>query len=286
MLGRMGLPLVAGVLWLLPGAAPGGQPAASGPVPDVRQLMLEVEAHQKALDKVRENYTFTSFDTTEDVDKAGRVTKTQTEEDDNFFVNGHWIARTVAKDGKPLSGHALDEEDARVKKLVEKAEKTPPGQPLRGPAISVSRLLDLMDVRNPRRVEFRGRPTIVFDFAGRRDVRTHGLAEDMSKKLEGTLWVDEADLQVAQLEVRFDENFHVAGGLVATIEKGTQMRFEQAPQAGGLWLPTGGEGTITARLLLVKGIRQRVTERDFGFKQFHVEAEQEKGARTVPGKVQ
>ena len=67
-------------------------------------------------------------------------------------------------------------------------------------------------MRNPRRETFRGRPTIVFDFQGRKDAKTHGIAEDASKKLQGTLWIDEADKEVAHMEVRFDDNFHVAGG--------------------------------------------------------------------------
>jgi hypothetical protein len=287
--------LTAAMLALPPAAR--AQRAASAPLPDIRQLMMEVQAHQKELDKVRENYTYTSVETTEDVDAAGRVKKTETEKDDDFFVNGHLIERAVEKDGKPLAGHELDKENERVKKLVEKAEKTPPDQPLEGPTISLSRLLEIMDVRNPRREMFRGRAAIVFDFIGRKDAKTHGLAEDASKKLEGTIWIDEADKQVAQADVSFDQNFRLAGGLLATIQKGTHFQFDQAPvrtagdkdasvSDGGLWLPTGAEGTVQARVVLVKGIRQRFTERDYDFKRFSVDAEQSKGAKAVPAKTQ
>ena len=149
----------------------------------------------------------------------------------------------VKKDGKALDDYEQQKETERVTKLVEKAEKTPSGQPLNEQSISVSRVLEIMDVRNPRRESYRGRPAIVFDFIGRKDAKTHGLAEDMSKKLEGTLWIDEADRQIAHIEVRFDDNFHIAGGLVANIEKGSSFYFDQAPVNGEIWLPTGGEGT-------------------------------------------
>ena len=147
-------------------------------------------------------------------------------------------------------------------KLVEKAEKTPPDQPLEGQVISISRVLEIMDVRNPRREIYRGRPTIVFDFVGRKDAKTHGMAEDASKKLQGTIWVDEADRQVAHLEVSFNDNFRVAGGLVATIQKGSNFHFDQAQVKARIWLPTGAEGTMQARVLLVKNIRQHFRERD------------------------
>lgn len=264
----------------LPSAA---QQGANAPLPAVPQLMQQVEEHQKELEKVRENYTFTSLLTTQDIDASGRVKKTETLEQDNFFVNGHLIERTVKKNGQPLSGHDEQKETERVTKLVEKAQQTPPSQPLEGQAMTVSRLLQIMDVSHPRREIYRGRPSIVFDFVGRKSAKTHGLAEDASKKLRGTLWIDEADRQVAHLEVTFDDNFKIAGGLLANIQKGSNFHFDQAPVSEGLWLPTGAEGTVQARLLLVKGIRQRFTERDYDFKRFRVETQQSKQAKPVPG---
>ncbi|HWA94669.1 MAG TPA: hypothetical protein VG844_08700 [Terracidiphilus sp.] len=247
------------------------------PLPDVRKLVLEVAAHQKELDKVRESYTYTSFQTKQDIDKAGRVKKSETEEHEDFFVNGHIIERTVKRNGQTLTGGDLEKETKRVTKLVEKAEKTPRGQPLEGPSITISRILELMDVRNERREMFRGRPTIVFDFVGRKDAKTHGVAENASKKLAGTLWIDEADRQVARMEVRFDDDFRVAGGLFAKVEKGSNFSFDQAPQEDGLWLPTGGEGLVQARVLLLKGIRQRIMERDYSYKRFRVETVERQG---------
>jgi len=263
-------------------AMPG--PAGEAPLPDIRQLMREVEAHQKQLEKVRENYTYNSLQTTQDVDANGHVTKTESEEFNDFFVNGHIIEREVKRDGQPLSSGEDKKETERITKLVEKAQKTPPGQPLDGPAISVSRLLEIMDVVNPRRTEFRGRPTIVFDFVGRKDAKTHGMAEDASKKLKGTVWIDETDRQVAHMEVAFVDNFRIVGGLFANIQKGSSFRFDQAPVQDGLWLPTGGEGNVQARVLLFKNMRQHVIEKDYDFKRFQVDAEQSKQAAAVPAK--
>ncbi len=255
---------------------------ADPPLPDIRQLMMEVEQHQEQLEKLRENYTYTALMIIQDVDASGQVKKTQSVQTDDFFVNGHLIERVVKKNGQPLTGHDLAKENERVTKQVEKAEKTPSSQPLDGPAVTVSRLLQIMDVSNPRREIYHGRPTIVFDFKGRKHVKTHGLAEDASKKLEGTIWIDEADRQVAHLEVSFKQDFRVGGGLLATVKKGSSFSFDQAPVSGGLWLPTGAEGSMQARVLLLKGIRQRLSERDYGFKVFQVTAEQAKHAVVVP----
>ena len=271
---------LAGIL--LTAAFAPAQTSADAPLPDARQLMREVMEHQKQLEKIRESYTYNSTQTVQDVDAKGNVTKIETTENEDFFVNGHVIERTVKKNGQPLSEHDQQKETERVTKLVEKAQKTPSGQPLEGPSITVSRVLELMDVRNVRRETYRGRPAIVFDFVGRKDAQTHGLAEDASKKLKGTIWIDEADRQVAHLDVSFDDNFHVAGGLVANIQKGSNFHFDQAPVEEHLWLPTGGEGSVQARVLLLKNMRQRFSERDYDYKRFRVETQQAKDATVVP----
>ncbi len=277
-----GFVLIACVTGWGAGAHP--QAAASAALPDIRKLMDEVQQHQKQVEKVRESYTYSSLQTVQDVDGKGNVTKTETSENEDFFVNGHVIERTVKKNGQPLNQHDEQKETEKVTKMVEKAEKTPPGQPLEGPQISISRVLDIMDISSPRRETYHGRPTIVFDFVGRKDAKTHGMAEEASKKLKGTIWVDEADREVAHMEVTFSDNFHVAGGLVANVQKGSNFHFDQAPVDGGLWLPTGGEGMVSARVLLVKNMRQHFTEKVYDYKRFKVDTEQLKDARAVTGK--
>ena len=271
------------VLGLLAGPLAAQQPG-SAPLPEIRQLLQQVREHQRQLDKVRENYTYTSAQTLQDIDANGQVKKTDTSEYEVFFVNSHSVARKVKKDGKPLDEHEQQKETERVTKEAEKAAQTPPDQPLEGQQqVSDTKTLELMDVRNPRREMYRGRSAIVFDFVGRKDAKTHGMVEDASKKLEGTLWVDEADRQVAHMDVRFIDNFRVAGGLVATIEKGSNFHFDQSPVNGELWLPTGAEASMEARVLLVKGLRQHYTERDFDFKRFRVETQTGKDAKAVEG---
>ena len=279
---RNALLLIGAVV--IPFVSAAGQQTAQAPLPDIRQLMHEVQEHQKQLDRIRENYTYTSYQVVQDIDENGQVKKTESSEYNDFFVNGHVIERKVKSNDKPLDAHEEEKETGRVKKLVEKAEKTPRDQALEGQTISVSRMLDIMDVRNERRELYRGEPAIVFDFVGRKDAKTHGMAEDASKKLQGTIWISEADRQVAHLEVSFDDNFRLAGGLVATVQKGSNFRFDQSKVNDEIWLPTGAEGTMQARLLLVKKLRQHFKERVYDYQRFKVETQQQKDAKIPPAK--
>jgi hypothetical protein len=253
-------------------------------MPAIPQLMQEVHEHQKALEKLTENYTFSASQVIQDLDSNGRVTKTETHEIEEFFVNGHQIGRLVKKDGKPLDGHDLQKETERVTKEVEKAEKPEQDQPKGDRQLSLSHVLEFTDVRNPRREIYRGRPTFVFDFVGRKDLKAHGISEDISKKLQGTVWIDEADRIVAHLDVSFNDNFHIGGGLLANIERGTNFHFDQVPVNGEVWLQSGVEATAQIRILLVKGLHQHFTERDYDYKRFRVETPQAKDAKVVPVK--
>jgi len=252
--------------------------SGSAPIPDIPALMLQVQAHQRQLDKVRENYTFREVQQTDDLDSSGNIKKTETEEHEVFFVNGHHIERLVKKNGKNLTPDEEKKETERVTKEVEKATKLEPSKDLHGDEISVTRILAIMKLSNPRRVSLSGRDTIAFDFVGDPHAQTHGLAEDASKKLAGTVWIDEKDREVAKLTVHFDQNFHVGGGLVANIQAGSSFQFEQAKVNNELWLPTGGEAHLQARVLLVKGYRQNVRFKDSDFQRFHTDATQQAGA--------
>ena len=112
----------AGLAGILSALGAPAQTPANAPLPDIRQLMQEVMQHQKQLEKVRESYTYNSTQTIQDVDSNGRVTKTETSENEDFFVNGHAIERTVKKNGQPLNEREQQKETERVTKLVEKAD--------------------------------------------------------------------------------------------------------------------------------------------------------------------
>jgi hypothetical protein len=261
-----------------------GQKPADKPLPDIRQLMTEVAEHQKQVEKLREDYTYTAQTVTQDLDSKGQVKKTETGEFEEFFVHGRLIWRRIKKDGKPLDGEEQQKETERVTKAVEKAENPKSEEKEEENELHLVKLLEIVDASQPRRENFRGRATIVCDFVGRKDAKAHGLGEDLFKKLRGTVWIDEADREVTRLEATFYDNVRIGGGLLANIQKGTYLTFDQAKINGEIWLPIDSEGTLDARLMVFKGIRQHIVEHDSNYQRFHVEALQNKDVKVVTDK--
>jgi len=254
--------------------------AAQAPLPDVTTLMKQVEDHQHQLDQIRENYTYHEVVITHEFDKNGNIKKNESEEDNIFFVNGHEIDRKIKKNGKELSADEQKKEQEHVEKDVEKATKTPPGQSLDKNEVSVTRLLQIMKVSNPRREQMDNRSMIAFDFTGDPHAKTHGIAEDASKKLSGTLWIDENDRQVRRMVARFDDNFHLGFGLFS-VGKGSTFTFDQKLVNNELWLPTDAQAHVVAHAIGIIGWRGDVAVTDNDYQKFHADAAQQPGATVV-----
>ena len=241
-------------------------------MPEPATLVKEIEAHQRKMDELRENYTFNEVTLTDELEKNGTVSRTAQEERNVFFVNGYRVARLVRKNGKELNEGESRSEQERVSRLIEKDTKAPPGHSFnrRGENVGISQILPLMRISSPRRVLLNGRNTLAYDFVGDPHAKAHGMAEGAARKIAGTVWIDEADREVARLEARFDDTFRIGGGFVAAIQKGTSLIFEQAPLGEGLWMPSASEIHLAARELLVKGVRQNIHIKDSDFRRFDV----------------
>jgi hypothetical protein len=257
-----------------PAAFGASEPAA---LPDAATMLREVEAHQKQLDKVREDYTFRAVQTTRQLDSNGNTKKVETEEHEVFFVNGQRVEKLVRKDGKDLTPDQARKEQDRVNKEVLKISKPGYSNPDKDD-ITVSRLLQIVTFSRPRRLGLNGRDTIAFDFAGDPHAKTHGRGEDALKKVSGTIWIDEADREVSRMSATLDENYHVGFGLLASVAKGSNVVFDQALIRNEAWLPTAVALHLQARAFLVAGFRAEIDIRFDQYKKFQTDAVQQPGA--------
>jgi hypothetical protein len=272
--------LAAGALLVSLGwpALAANEPAAA--LPDAATMLREVEAHQKQLDKVRENYTFRAVQTTRELDSSGKTKKIETEEHEVFFVNRQRIEKLVRKDGKDLTPDQARKEQDRVNKEVLKISTPGYTNPDKD-EITVARLLQIVRFFRPRRVLLNGRDTIAFDFAGDEHAKTRGRDEEALKKVSGTIWIDEADREVSRMSATLDENYHIGFGLLASVAKGSNVVFDQALIRNEAWLPTAIALHLQARAFLVAGFRAEVDIRFDQYRKFQTDAVQQPGATAV-----
>ncbi len=246
--------------------------ASAQAIPDIETLLREAQANQHKMDDIRENYTFHRITVTEDIDDQGVVLKKTSTEREVFFVNGRQIGRLVSRNGVALKEAEEKTEQARVTNVVKMAMKSGPGPRRgRGNIGMISTILPMAKISNPRRIEFHGRSTLAFDFTGDPHAKANSTNESVARKMAGSIWFDEADHQVARMEVHLYDNFRLGGGLLASVQKGSTIEVEQSPIGDGLWMQTSSEQHVAARIV-VKNVRENVHIKNVDFKKFNVDA--------------
>jgi hypothetical protein len=218
---------------------------------DVPSLLAKVRDHQDAIDHMKEKYTYTQTSTEVETDNSGRERKRETKTYDVSFYNHREIDRLTAVNGKPLSDADKAKEDRRLEKLIRDLEagKNPP-DPDANRRMSIATLLRAEHLRNPRRDVFGGRNVIVFDFEPDPAFRPASSYESFYRDMAGTMWVDEADLQVARVEFKLIGAFKVGAGAFFEMKPGAWFLSEQGRFFGEIWLPTRSEVKFDGRALL------------------------------------
>jgi hypothetical protein len=252
-------------------------------LPDLKALFKEIDEHQKAIDKIKENYAGTRVDEETEYESDGRVKKHEVKEFTFFYLDGDEISTLVKKDGQPLSGDEQKKETEKTQKEIQEVQKRQAKKDAKeekekeegkdsdsdDPGIEV--FLRVSQFVNPRRERFRGQDVLVFDFEPNPDFKAHKLEEKVVQKLAGVVWIDEKAHDVARLEAYFVGDIKIGGGLLANLQKGTSFVLEQQFINNEVWLPTYDEAHVGARVLLLKGIKINEVTRYSDYKKFNVE---------------
>jgi hypothetical protein len=251
-------------------------------LPDLKALFKQIDDNQKQIDKILENYAGTRAEETTEYDNAGQVKKVEAREYTFFYMYGDEISTLVKKDGKPLSAEEQKKENEKAQKEIKDVQERHDKKEAKNTKAEeqgkkndddpgIETFLRACQFVNPRRERFRGQDVLVFDFEPNPEFKPHKLAEEVAHKLAGVIWVDEKALDVVRLEAYFVNDFRIAGGVLANLQKGTSFIFEQAYINNEVWLPTYVEVHVGVRVLLVKGLKLNEAIRYSDYKKFNVD---------------
>ena len=267
-------------------------------LPDLKALFKEIDENQKAIDTIKENYAGSQSEEETEFEGDGRVKKRETSEYTFFYLHGQEVTTLLRKDHKPLGAEEQKKENEKTQKRIEELQKREAKKEAKEqkakeegksdekdePGIEV--FLRACQFVNPRRERFRGQDVLVFDFEPNPEFKPHKMVEKFAQKLAGVVWIDEKAHDVARLEAYFTGDMKIAGGLLANLQKGTSLVYEQAYVNNEVWLPTYMEAHVGVRFLLVKGIKASVVTRYWDYKKFNLETlstiAKPKGATDAP----
>jgi hypothetical protein len=248
--------------------------ANSAGLPDAAELFRRLEANQKEIEERRKNYICDFNEETQKLDSGNGVKKSEVKGYEMFFVAGSPIVRMVSKEGRALSEDETRKENERVEKEIrkakERAEKRERDEADKD-TLTVEQFLRGSRFHNGRYADYKGRRLLAYDFDPNPDYKPRTRAETLVSKLGGTVWIDPDALQVARLEARLVGTFKVAGGLFGSVHEGSDLVLAQERVNDELWMPSYVDFNVDARVLLVKGVHERIIDKFSNYRKFRVE---------------
>ena len=136
----------------------------------------------------------------------------------------------------------------------------------------------LVDPRFVGPEERDGRRTLRYEFAPRPGAEARDLNEKFLHNIEGTMWVDEAERVVVEIEARSVGRVRIKGGLAGL--RDLDFRIRNAKVRDGVWFPESYEVLVELRILLGR-MRTRTVTTYSNYRRAGVEVEE--GPVWLPG---
>jgi hypothetical protein len=243
---------------------------AENPLPEGNAYVRRLVDKQRHREELLDRYTYDVLATRDNLDERGAVKESRTRRYEVFFVKGRPVRRLVAEDGRALPAEKQAQEDRKARELAEavRAGRTVSERP----GLRLSAVLERYDFRAVGRETIDGRSALVLEFAARPGERK--LDNDrVLRQLQGRLWVDEAEEEIARAELTNVAPLKFGLGLGASVSSlTTRLEFRKVDDA--IWLPAEDETLATGRVLLLKRFRTRIRRTYSGYRRFDVDSEE------------
>ncbi|HKR15306.1 MAG TPA: hypothetical protein VJT15_24785 [Pyrinomonadaceae bacterium] len=233
---------------------------------DVAELLREVGRNQDELDQRVSEYAFTQTETDKELTSKGELKKQTVKVYEIYpLPNREAVRKLISENGVPLSPEKAAKEEKRVQDEFTKAEREREKDEVQAAkrraerekkaneGTEISPFLRACEFVSPRREQWAGRDTIVFDFRPKPGFNPKNREDSLISKLVGVIWIDPVDKQVIRLEARLAEGFKIAGGLLASLKPGAALVIEQTRMDQGVWLPRFAHLNLSVKVLLFGG---------------------------------
>jgi hypothetical protein len=226
-----------------------------------REIILRsLTSYERDLD-ARKNYTFLVRNEQRRMDGEGRPKSVKSETHEVLILYGASYRRLVARNDQPLTPEEEREEQRKLDKELERRKRAAakdPGQLAREDERTLEEHRKLMreiadaytfSIVGEKPVG--GHPTWVIDAEPRPDFRPRTERGRILPAFRGRLWITKEDYRWAKVEAEAIRTVSF-GWILARLQPGSQIAFEQRRLEEELWMPTAARMRILARLALIK----------------------------------
>jgi hypothetical protein len=224
--------------------------------PDTDTLISRVARHQKDVEALLTEYTFTDKTTLYTLDKAGAVRSQHT---DTYYITPtpyEVFTLHISHDGQPLSQQNLEHQEKEVERKLKaderKAQKNPNVRPKDALLFASIVLKSRFEPLKWEDVD--GTPAIVYSFMPKSQPLRHGTSDDkIASDMRGKMWINPDAGEVVRME--FTSVSPLGLNLLVSV-KSFQGVVDQRKVNGEVWLPSRQDFVAQGRQL-VAGFRIR-----------------------------
>ena len=249
--------------------------AQERPLPALEPFLEEVRERLQTDRTLQSGYTYVETRRESKLDKHGRATGVSEKVFEIYpgFPGEPSWERLIAEDGTAVPAEKLEEEDRRRQKKAEAYARRLRDHPEREHARQVrlqketqqqatevmADIFRVYEIHMLRREMVDDHQTIAFSLSPRRDAKPRTREGRDMPCFSATAWVSESDFELVRLEVVAIRTVKMglAVGLFARLHKGARLAFVRRKINGEAWLPATSVYEGSARLGLVKVVRQR-----------------------------
>ena len=264
-----GLPIVWRVCWLWIVLLCAGAAFAAEPLPEVSELTRRMVTRAQVVASAQQGsqYTYEKRSCHEQLDASGRSLQTEEKLYQVRLVAGFPFNRLVKVQGRDLTGEELQREERKEERFRQKLTSGGAVEwAARKQGWVTTNLLDRYAFTIRERVIWQGRPTLVLDFKPRdAKLPAKTFMDKILNRIAGTLWVDEADADVARISANLSDSVSLGLlGMLGSLNR-CDLTLDRQRMADGVWVNVRQVLLIHGRKLATP-LRFRATEQSSGFR--------------------
>jgi hypothetical protein len=269
------------VLTLIVTAVPGAQ---DRPLPDYATFAAAVKQRLATDEDRQTGYTYIERRENQKLDAAGRARQNTVKVFEIYpgLPGEEPYRRLIEEDGKPVAPAVLTKEDRERQQALEAyARRTTSaagrdkeaarlGRERREYAAAVDDLFRVYDIRMVGRESIDGQDTIVATLT---PLRVKAQTEDgkLMQHFKARAWISEADAELVRVDIEAVDDLAFGWGFLVRIHKGATATYLRRKVNNEAWLPAQVTWTGSARVLLLKQLRERGVATYSGYRKFTVD---------------
>jgi len=289
----------SGLLAILILMHPAANAAQDRPLPELGPFLEKVREHLQPDSTLQNNYTYVETRRESKLDRHGSTTGVSEKVFENYpgFPGEPRWERLIAEDGMPVPARELEEVDRRRQEKAvsyarrlqehpeeEQARQLRQQQEARQQASeAVADIFRVYEIRMLGRQMVDDHHTIAFSLTPLPNARPRTREGRDMRHFSATAWVSESDFEVVRVEVVaiHTVKMGLGVGLFARLHEGAKLSFVRRKINGEIWLPARSIYEGSARLGLIRIVRERGESEFTNYRKFSVDTQSSFGPRPV-----